>query len=592
MSSIQTTRALRLGLIIAVLAIYARVGTFDFVNYDDDVYVYNNLHVQRGLTLDSFKWALTAVVSGNWMPVTIFCHLLDVQLFGLRSGMHHLTNVVIHTLSALLLFTLLQRATRAMWQSAFVAFVFAVHPLHAESVAWVAERKDVLSGFFFFLTLYCYILYVERPHVGRYLLVLGVFCVGLMSKPMLVTLPFVLLIFDYWPLVRLREPRIVWEKVPLFALSAAASAVTYFVQRASGAVHAVAPSGRVENALISYVTYIEQSFWPTRLAVFYPYPHSIATWRAVAAGGVLLAVSGCAIGMRRTRPYLLAGWLWYLGMLVPVIGLVQVGLQSHADRYTYLPLVGLSIMVAWGAAEVVERWAKEFPGLRSAAAAVAVLFCAVCAAMAWNQVGHWRNAETLFQHAIDVTRDNWVAEGALGDHLMKVPGRRSDAVEHLEAALRLKPDYPLASTNLGVCLAEAGLCEAAIPRFEAALRVDPNLAEASNDLGSCLMGSGQYTTAISYFKAALRSDPDYVNAHLNLGRTLAALPGHSQEAIAQFEAVVRLRPDNEVAHHNLGVLLAGLGRTEQALAHFEAAQQIRFDPERAATIERLRAGQK
>jgi tetratricopeptide (TPR) repeat protein len=585
--------AIWLGLILSIFAVYGQSRHFDFISCDDDLYVLRNSRVLAGLTPAGIQWAFTGVAAGNWIPVTLLSHMLDVQLFGLRSGMHHLVNVGLHALSAVLLFVVLRRATRARWPSAFVAFVFALHPLHVESVAWISERKDVLSAFFFFLTLYCYVRYTERPGVGRYLAVLGPFCLGLMSKPMLVTLPFTLLLFDIWPLRRVRLPKTVWEKLPLFALSAGASVATYWAQRATGSVDLAIPlDARIAKALISYVTYIRQTFWPAGLAVFYPYPRVILARRGGIALAIVLSVSALAILMWRGRPYLApyfaTGWFWYLGMLVPVIGLVQAGHQSHADRYTYLPMAGLSLMLAWGAADVVRKWPRTKPAIATAATAA----CMVCMALAWRQAAYWRNGETLYQHAIDVTGDNWFAHNNLGYYLKDKPGRRADAVEHFEAALRIKPDYAEANNNLGACLSDAGLCGAAIPHFEAALRAKPGTAEPSNNIAVCLAKSERYAAAIPYFEEALRVDPAYVNAHLNLARVLSKIPGRALEAIAQYTAVLRLSPDYMGVHRDLGDLLMSLGRTEEAIAHFEAAQRSSPDPEISKIIDRLRAGRR
>jgi protein O-mannosyl-transferase len=495
--------AIGLGLILAIFAVYSQVGTFDFLSYDDNLYVTENPHVQAGLTPESIKWALTAVVAGNWMPVTLFSHMLDCQLFHLQSGMPHLINVLFHMLATLLLFASLKRATGARWPSAFVAMLFAVHPLHVESVAWVAERKDVLSACFWFLALYAYVRYVERPTVRGYLLVALAFGLGLMAKPMMVTFPFTLLLLDVWPLRRAQFPKILWEKLPLIAMSATVSVITYFVQRTTGAVQAYALPVRIENALISYVVYIAQVLWPAGLAVMYPYRQSPAMWQAVAAGIVLLAVSAAVIFAWRTRPYLAVGWFWYLGTLVPVIGLVQVGWQARADRYMYIPMIGLLLMLAWGVAELQVKW------LVLAAAAS----CIACISVARMQTGYWQNSGTLFERAIDVTQDNYVAEYNLANYLMNTR-RGAEAIPHFEAALRAKPDYPEAQNNLGMVLGN-------IP--------------------------GRMPDAVSHFEAAVRLRPNLVQAHYNLAVALAQIPGRKSEALAQYEAVQRLEPSPEIA---------------------------------------------
>jgi len=604
--------AIWLGLILSILAVYSQVGRFDFVNYDDDQYVYNNAHVQAGLTPDSVKWALTAVVVGNWMPVTLLSHLLDVQLFGMRSGMHHLVNVLFHALSTLLLFLALRRATGARAPSAFVAFVFALHPLHVGSVAWVAERKDVLSTFFWFLALYAYVLYAERRSLVRYLAVAAAFGLGLLSKPMIVTFPFTLLLLDVWPLRRMRWPTAIWEKLPLFALSAAAAAVTYFAQGTAGILVAIPLATRIGNASISSVTYIGQMFWPLRLSVFYPYPSSIPVWKGAAAFAAILAVSVLTMRAWRKRPYLAVGWLWYLGTLVPVIGLVQAGRQAHADRYMYIPMVGLSIMLAWGAAAVVGKWPRTKP----AATLAGFAFCAACLVLARQETSHWRNSETLFEHAIDATEKNDLAENNLGFYRMtlgrytdaipdfeaalrvnpenalahfnlgvslaKIPGRIPDAIPHFEAALRISPDVALGHFTLGAALATVpGRAPEAIQQYEAALRINPDYAEAHNNLGGVLIGSGDCAAAIPHLEAAIRAKPNYAGASYNLGYCQFAA-GNYAAAIPYFEAAIRAKPDFADAYLSLGASLAKVpGRAPDAIQQYESALQLRPD-DRAA----------
>ena len=617
--------AILLGLILSTLVIYSQVRSFDFVNYDDPVYVYQNAHVQAGLTLASVKWAFTAVVDGNWIPVTLLSHILDAQLFGMQSGMHHLVNVMFHALSALVLFVSLRRATGSRGLSAFVAFVFALHPLHVGSVAWVSERKDVLSTFFWVLALYAYVRYTERPTLGRYVAVAVPFCLGLMSKPMLITFPFTLWLLDLWPLRRAQWPRTVWEKVPLIVLSAGASVVTYLVQGSAGFMWAMPFSTRIENAFISYITYIGQMFWPTGLAVYYPYPPSIPPWQAAAAFTVLLLISVLVIRAWRTRPYLAVGWFWYLGTLVPVIGFVQVGSQAHADRYMYIPMVGLLMMLAWSAADVAGKW----PVTKSALVAAAVVSCGVCLVLAWKEAAYWRNSETLFQRAIEVTQDNPVAENNLGMHLMtvqrnadaifhferalrinpdytdahnnlgsvlsQIPDRAADAIRQYEAALRLKPDSVEAHNGLGAVMARRGDCATAIPHFEAALHFQPDHAGATYNLGSCEMAVGNYVAAVPYFEAAIRANADFAEAHFSLAGSLSKIPGRVPDAIKEYETALQLRPNEglvRVVHAKLGMLLADQGRNKEAIAHLEEVQRIHPDPAISKILDRLRTGQR
>jgi hypothetical protein len=381
-----------LALLVATCAVYAPALHFDFLNYDDPEMVSANPHVAQGLTPAGIAWALTSDESANWFPVTRLSYLVDAQLFGMRSGWDHAMNVLLHALAAVVLFIFLVRATRVRWPSALVALVFALHPLHVESVAWISERKDVLSALFWFLALWAYVRYAEQPSLLRYLVVTGWFVLGLMSKPMIVTLPLVLLLLDFWPLHRPLNPALVREKLPLFALSAASAVVTYLVQQGSGAVGnlAVFPFGlRVGNALVSCWVYIAKMLWPSRLAVFYPYPSAIPLWPAGLAAAALAGVSAVAPREHRRAPYLATGWFWYLGTLVPVIGIIQVGVQARADRYTYVPMIGLAIIVAWGAADLLRRWPRA-PIAVTAAVALA------CVPATWAQVAYWRKQRNAF----------------------------------------------------------------------------------------------------------------------------------------------------------------------------------------------------
>jgi tetratricopeptide (TPR) repeat protein len=498
--SLQLDLAIVAGLLIAIFAVYAEVGSFDFTSYDDNLYVTDNPHVQAGLTLDSIKWATTAVVASNWMPVTLLSHMTDCQIFHMQPGMHHLVNVLFHFLASVLLYAALKRSTGSRGPGAFVAFVFALHPVHVESVAWIAERKDVLSACFFFLALYGYIWYTEKPSALRYALVAVAFALGLMAKPMLVTFPFVLLLFDVWPLRRAQWPRMVLEKLPLVALSAAVSVVTYSVQKSTQAVQSHPMLVRIENALIAYVVYIWQTLWPSGLAVLYPYQRDPALWQAVAALIVLVGVSFAVVREWRKRPYLAIGWFWFLGTLVPVIGFVQVGLQSHADRYLYIPMVGLLMMLAWSAVDLL----AARPSLKLAVATAAGVVCLICLVAAHVQTGYWENSGTLFERAVDVTHDNYVAEYNLGNYLMN-NRRGEEAVPHFEAALRIHPDYPEAETNLGRVLGNIpGRLHDAIPHFEAAIRMKPDLVEAQYNLALALSQAGRTAEAVEHFEAAKR----------------------------------------------------------------------------------------
>ncbi len=624
-----------LALFLVTFAVYAQVRHFDFVNYDDPDYTTGNAHVRQGLTAQGLEWALTSRDAANWFPVTWVSHMLDAQFFGSDSGWSHLHNVLLHALAAILLFMFLERATGARWRSALVAFIFALHPLHVESVAWVAERKDVLSACFWFLTLWAYVWYTEHPGWGRYLtLVLGL-CLGLMAKPMVVTLPFVLLLVDYWPLARLwqRGRKAIWEKLPLLGLSGAAAAITLLVQQHAGAVKSLPLQTRLENAMLSSALYLVKTFWPARLAVFYPYPQSFHFLPLAAAGLLLAAVTAGAILLRRRAPYLLTGWGWFAITLLPVIGLVQVGGQARADRYMYIPMVGLLIMLVWGAAEILERWQAKVLAIPLAAAA-----CLACAVLTWIQLGYWRNTETLFRHALAVTVNNSVAFHNLGSYLMASPDHLSEALVYLEAAvdidpasapartdlgsalartghlpeaiaqfetaILLAPDAPIPHNDLGSALTEAGRLPEAIAEFQTALRLDPDFDEARRNLaaaqaegsaetdssrGLALLKAGDASGAIAELEAALRADPNDADAESNLGVALSHFPGRQREAIAHFEAAVRLRPDFADAQLNLGIALSGIpGRLPDAIRHLEEADRLRPELEVEQAIAQLK----
>jgi len=573
-------------LFLATFVVYGQVRRFDFVDFDDQDYITGNPHVRNGVTPEGIRWAFTSGESANWFPATRLSHMLDCQLFGLRSGRHHLVNVLFHAVAALLLFAFLRRATGARWPGAFVAFLFALHPLHVESVAWVAERKDVLSALFWFLALWAYVRYAERPGWSRYALVLAAFGCGLMAKPMIVTLPFVLLLVDVWPLRRstgvapVPWGKLVAEKAPFFVLSAASAIATYLVQQGSGAMRELSaiPFGlRLENAVVSLAVYLAKTFWPAGLAVFYPYPRALAAWEVTLSALIIAAIVALVLRSFRAYPWLAAGWFWYLGTLVPVIGLVQVGAQARADRYMYVPMVGLSIMLAWGGAEVVRR----FPRSKTPVAVLAGVVCVSSAMLTWLQVRYWENSESLFRHAVEVTEGNYLAHHNLAEALAKTRDGLPQAVSHYEAALGIRPDYLDAHLHLALALTKLpGRLPEAISQFEAALRIAPDSAVTHNDLGNALSKlPDRVPEAIAEYRAALRINPGYAEAHNNLGSALSGMPGRLPEAMSEYEAALRIAPDYAEAHNNLGIALSEAGRLPEAIPHLEAA--LRAAPDSA-----------
>jgi protein O-mannosyl-transferase len=577
------------GLLVLTAIVFGATVRHGFVNYDDEQYVVENPQVARGLTVEGLRWAFTRSHASNWHPLTWLSHMADVALYGVtHPGGHHLTSVLLHAATAVILFLVLLKATGALWPSALVSALFAVHPLHVESVAWVAERKDVLSGLFFVLTLAAYVGYVRRPSISRYLLVAGFFTLGLLSKPMLVTLPFVLLLLDYWPLERFSNAttsnaspggnkgrvavvkRLVMEKLPLFAVAVASAVVTYAVQEsARGSMSHLTAVSRVANALDSYAAYLWKFVYPVQLAVFYPHPgDALPFWRIVAACLVLGVISAAALAWRQQHPYLLVGWLWYLGMLVPVIGFVQVGSQAMADRYTYLTQIGLYIAVAWGAVHVVGTSSLR----HRMCGVISCVVVVILSAGAWRQVSYWKDSETLWTHALAVTSRNHEAH----NHLARALAERGEidaAVTHYRQALEIRPDLVEAHNNLGNVLAARGDNAAAVAHYRTALNIKPDYVEARNNLGLALADEGQLDAAITEYRRALALDPDAAAAHYNLGNALAARD-EIDAAIAHYEKALDVRPDFAEVHNNFGTLLAARGQADAAIAHYRRALAI------------------
>ena len=588
-------------LLLAVALVFGQTVRHEFVNFDDQVYVYENPHVQNGMTPQGLGWTFTTFDGANWHPLTWLSHMLDVRFYGLWAGGHHLTNVLLHATSVIVLFLVLRQMTDRLWPSALVAALFAIHPLHVESVAWVAERKDVLSGLFFVLTLAAYLGYVRRPFsVMRYLLVVLCFALGLLSKPMLVTLPLVLLLLDYWPLGRfgaagsgatnlvpgsagstvgqagaLRSGllRLIVEKIPLLLLAAVFCATTVMAQtRAMTTLEKLPFADRAANAVVSYVVYLGQSLYPTGLAVFYPYTANALSWWAVGVCLLLLlGFSIVAVMWRQSHPYLLVGWLWYLGMLVPVIGLVQVGSQARADRYMYLPLVGPSLALAWATMDLVgsslvRRWLCGTAWL---------LVLIVLMGLSWQQASAWRDSEALWTHALTWTTRNAPAHNSLALALAG-RGQVDEAIAHYQKALEIKPDHAKAHNNLAAALAGRGQVDSAIAHFQQALEIKPDYAEAHYNLGVVLAGHGQIDSAIAHFQQALEIKPGDADAHYNLALALSGR-GQSDSAITHYQKALEIKSDYAEAHNDLGNALSGRGQFGEAITHYQKALEIKPD---------------
>ncbi|MGA3207330.1 MAG: tetratricopeptide repeat protein [Syntrophales bacterium] len=647
---------------ILIVCIFLTVATFiafwqvshcDFINYDDDSYVTGNSQIQNGITIAGIRWAFTSIHEANWHPITWISHMMDVQLFGLKPGWHHLTNLLFHIVNTLLLFLVFHRMTKALWQSAFVAALFALHPLHVESVAWVAERKDVLSTFFLMLTMAAYIYYVERPELRRYLPVLLFFVLGLMAKPMLVTLPFVLLLLDHWPLQRFEQKKsvqetrievnkpvsgnkrkgkskkkhtvkeetkaekpadhkyqyqwtlirpLLWEKIPLFALTALSSIATYIAQQkegAMGSIEAFPFSVRIANAFVSYIIYIGKTIWPSNLAVFYPHPKLWPLWQVLGAVLFVIAVTLMVIWMAKRFPYLAMGWLWYIGTLVPVIGIVQVGSQARADRYTYVPLIGLFIMVVWGITELLKKWRHR----KEALFVLSALTLSCLFVVTWLQVGYWQNSIMLFGHALKVTDHNSLAfcnrgvayasldnyRQAIGDYDKAIEldpkfakaydnrgaaygslGNYRKAIEDCSKAIELDPEFAKAYDNRGVAYASLGNNRQAIGDYDKAIELDPKFAKAFYSRGVAYYDLGNYKQAIGDYDKAIELDPKFAKAYDNRAAAYGSL-GNYRKAIEDWSKAIELDPKSAMVYYNLGVAYWSLGNYRQANENLKIA---------------------
>ncbi|MEW6306462.1 MAG: tetratricopeptide repeat protein [Verrucomicrobiota bacterium] len=603
-------RATLIALLLAfgTLILYWPATRFEFVDYDDPAYVVQNPYVTRGLSMEGLKYAFTGRVLEYWQPLTLLSHMLDCELFGTNAAAHHSVNLLFHTVNTVLLFLLLHGMTGRLWEGAWVAALFAWHPLHVESVAWIAERKDVLSTFFWSLTIWAYWRYAEgsrfkvqgsggRAHLGFYTLALVFFVLGLLSKSMVVTLPCLLLLLDFWPLrrwdLRLGKAtesapdathafvpwqRLVLEKVPFFALTAAISAITFLNQKAGGSFISSdsLPLGlRLANALVSYGRYLQLTFWPEGLAAFYPHPGFWPAWRVLICGAAVAGGCAAAAWQWRARPWLAVGWFWFFGTLVPVIGLVQAGWHSIADHFTYVPLTGIFILLAWGGAEVVRRRTD----LKKPAAVAAVVVLVTCAVLTREQMQVWRNSEALFSHAIKVTKDNYIALMGMGNVLAN-RGQPAQAIPYLREAVRIQPYFTDALNCLGDALEAAGQRAEAKEVFQKALRITPDNAETHLGLGNVLSQEGQFEAAAEHYRKALAEKPAQLTARNNLANMLVKL-GRFDEAVTHYQELLRINPNMAEAHYNLAATYSRVGRLNEAAPHYEAA--LKLNPNDART---------
>ena len=587
-----------LGLAVMTFAIYGQVIGHQFITLDDDSYIRENPMVNCGVTLAGLAWAFTTFYKANWHPLTWIAHMIDSQLFGLNAGGHLLVNALIHVANTLLVFWFLLRTTHARWPSALVAALFALHPLHVQSVAWASERKDTLSAFFGLLSLIAYVRYAEVPSSSRYAWTFITLALGLLAKPMLVTLPFVMLLLDYWPLRRLSQSTsrknflvsiapLLREKLPLFALVAASAVVTAVAQSHAGAVRTFSDipiALRLLNALVSYAKYLLLTFWPNNLAVYYPYTATgTPVWQIICAAFLLIGIMAFCLFQRKIRPYLIVGWLWFLGTLVPVIGLVQVGGQTMADRYFYIPSIGLFIAVVFGLADIAKT--RHVAPSLSAGIAGGVLLA--LATLTNAQIHGWRDSFTLFEHALAVTPPNLTIENDLGSAMSR-SGLHDEAAAHFEKALKITPDHYTSLLNMGVTRFYQGRLPEAVEYYQAALRSQPDAPKAHDLLGMALAMQNRSEAALDEMRRAVELAPKDADIRKDLGVTLARL-GRIPEAIDQLHEALRLNPNNAEAHTNLGLALLTSGKPRESVPEFEAA--LRLKPELKVAADSLRRAQ-
>jgi len=582
--------------------VFGQTLRHQFINYDDSAYVFANAKVASGLTLKGMTWAFTSVHSSNWHPLSWISHMVDCQIFGLRAGGHHFTNVLLHNVAVVLLFLLLRQLTGSLWPSAFVAALFAMHPLRVESVAWVAERKDILSGIFFMLTTAAYIRYVRTPSPGRYAWVILLFALGLMCKPMLVSLPIVLLLLDYWPLERFEKltragrnkfeilRKLTLEKLPLFGLAFLSCVITVIAQR--GAMKLIAPiplSLRLANALVSYADYLRQMFWPTNLTVLYPWDPTRFGILNVIAAVVLLGGISLTVLLLRRRRYLVTGWLWYLLMLVPVIGILQVGKQSHADRYTYLPQIGIYLMLAWAVADLSMNWPKRSVWLGACASIVLMALIFV----SHRQTAYWRNSETLWSHALACNSNNVDAEVLLAESY-HAQGKPGEAMAHFEKALLIDPNQVQVHSSLGVYYLEAGRMNDSLEHLKRALEIQPDFGDAHYNIGNTYLAMGEVNEGLSHYRKAIEIDPNDIDATSSLAWVLATWPNAPvRDGTKAVELAERADAftghKSQMASTSLAAAYAETGRFPEAIKTAQRALDLALATRNTADADSIRS---
>ncbi|MBN1364330.1 MAG: tetratricopeptide repeat protein [Syntrophaceae bacterium] len=573
-------------LIIVSFIAFGRIAGNDFINSDDDQYITENNHIKSGLNEESIKWAFTTIHFTYWHPLTWLSHMLDWSLFGTDASSHHLVSLFLHIGAVLFLFLFLKKATNNILPSFFAAALFALHPLRVESVAWATERKDVLSMFFGMTTLYIYVFYTKKQNLPLYILTLIFFIFGLMSKPIMVTLPFVLLLIDYWPLERWPKKihqanikvvrRIILEKLPFIFLTILLSIVTFSSQNINDLVisnEQLPLITRIVNAIISYIAYLEKFFWPINLAVFYPYPDFFMPQQIISFLFILTGITITVIYFSKKYPFLFTGWLWYLGTFIPMIGLVQVGAQAMADRHTYLPSIGIAIIVAWGIPSIIENQKLR----RKILSPAAIIFITLMLILTWKQCGYWKNSITLFSHALQVTKNNHLAHSNLATALL-AEGRKEEAINNYRQAILIKPNSALPYNMLGNAYTKLGWYELAIQQYNHAIRLNPTYENAFNNRGTAYSSLKQTEIAIKDFNYAIYIKPDYADAYYNRGTVYMEL-GQYQKAVQDFSEAIRIKPDYISAYYNRAIVYSKLRRYQSAIEDY--SQIIRWRPDYA-----------
>jgi len=564
---------------LSIWIIYLQTTRHNFTNYDDNHYITENLLVQKGFTLEAIFRSFTVETAGNWHPVTILSHMLDYHIYGSNAGGHLFINILLHTLNSILLFFLIKKITGYAWRGAFIAALFAIHPVHVESVAWVSERKDLLSMFFWLLTIRSYYFYINTLNTKTYLLVFVFLVLGLMTKPMLVTLPFILLLFDFWPFNRHKNynttiSRILYEKIPLVFPIILSCILTLTYQKSGGAVKSFSTyplSTRIENAIVSYAAYIGKMFWPFNLSVYYPYPGEPSFVKLVASLSLLILITLFSLHNLKKRPWFSCGWFLYIGMLVPVIGIVQVGSQALADRYMYIPSIGFFIIIVFGYSELISN--KRYHILLVTVSSVLAFTSFIL--LSHIQTGYWKNSITLFKHALEVTKKNHLAHNNIG-LAYKQSGKSTEAIKHYKQSLSIKPGYVPAINNLGVELTETGKAKEASEYFMLAIKLKPDFIDAHINLASSLLGMGKIQAAVDQCRSALELTQTKPEIHIILGDALAAL-GNEHDALMQYKKAIYLNPNSTIAHNHFGAFLFKNKKMSSALSHFKKALTI--DPE-------------